>query len=612
MVETAMTDQAAPKPSTSDDPPSGLIKTKTAVWEKPTKTVKLSYAFPYLAVAAIAAPMTIELKIFYTDTVLVPAGLLALATAIARAFDAITDPVMGWISDRTRTRWGRRKPYILPGALGSALFLWLMFAPPESLDPHRGGAIWAGATFCLYYLFHTIWNVPYAALGLELTPDYDDRTSVFGWRAIAGGLGVVLSFLALYYIKLNNVFPDEREMLSVFVGTLCILMIIFFIIPVFKIKENQDFSTRRNVPLIPGIRAALRNHPFKVLITVYIMMSVTATLPPLLMPYFSKYIIQLEGIYRVIFGLIYVIATLVSLPVWMFVARVLGKLHVWVIAASTGIVTSAILFFIEPGQVVLMGIMEAFRGFAAGSVMIVGPAMLADIIDYDELHTGKRREAQFASFMAIVPKFVAIFSATIPLAVLGMVGYNPVLPSQAPQTLFAIRGLYALLPVAFHIIILIIILKYPISREVHGLIRKGIDDLARGDKTTDPISGKTLVPLKPEDEDTTWFLDNFSIKELKKIAANGPLGLVSGVFRDVIVWAFVLVSSVVFTVGMLHDSLSSSAADQLKQGVGACLVVVAGLALTLMVFHIFRVQAAKKMAAQPVKADTIRNHIVNL
>jgi GPH family glycoside/pentoside/hexuronide:cation symporter len=611
MVETATDTQAAPIPGPGASSPSGLIKTKTAVWEKPTKAVKFAYAFPYLAVAAIAAPMTIELKIFYTDTVLVPAGLLALATAIARAFDAITDPVMGWISDRTKTRWGRRKPWIMPGILGSALFLWLMFAPPESLSP-KTAAVWAGATFCLYYLFHTVWNVPYAGWGMELSPDYDDRSSLFGYRALASGLGVVLSFLALYYIKFNNIFPDEREMLSVFVGTLCILMLVMFLLPVFKIKENPEFSQRRNVPLVPGIRAAIRNYPFRVLITVYIVGTVSSTLPPLLMPYFSKYIIQLEGLYRVIYGLIYVVATLVSLPVWMFIARVYGKLHVWVIAICIGISTSFVLLFIGPGHTVLMGVMEAFRGFGVGSLMIVAPAMMADIIDYDELHTGKRREAQFGSFMAIVPKFVSIFSATIPLAVLGIVGYNPVLPSQTPQTLLAIRGLYALLPIIFHIIVLIIILKYPISREVHGLIRKGIDDLGRGDQATDPITGKTLVPLKPEDEDTTWFLDNFSIKELNKISVKGASDLVAGVFRHVVTWGVVCFSTVIFTVMMLHNALGSSQADQLKQGVGACLVVVAGLSLTLMVFHISRIQAAKKMTAQPVGPEVIQNHIINL
>ncbi len=107
-------------------------------WKKPKLGVKLFYATPFFAIAAMSAPFVVELKIFYTDTVLVPAGLLALAMAIARALDAVTDPVMGWITDHTRSRWGRRKPWILVGLPFGLFFFWLMFSPPESLSRKAG------------------------------------------------------------------------------------------------------------------------------------------------------------------------------------------------------------------------------------------------------------------------------------------------------------------------------------------------------------------------------------------------------------------------------------------------------------------------------------------
>ena len=610
MVESSMTSKEDPADATPNASPE-LIKTKTAVWEKPTRATKWAYGIPYFAIYAAAAPISVELKIFYTDTVLVPAGLLALATAIARAFDAITDPVMGWVSDRTQTRWGRRKPWIPLGVIGSAFFLWMMFAPPESLTPQMG-AVWAGTAYLLYYLFHTVWNVPYYGLGMELTPDYDDRTSVFGIRALAGGFGSVVAFSALFYIKWQHVIPDERQMLSIFVGSVSILMVILFMLPVIKIKENPNFYQRKAVPLVPSIRVAIRNKPLKIIMTVYILMTVSASIPPLLMPFFCKYILALSGMWRVLFALVYVIATFISMPIWMFIARTTGKLHVWIIAASIGIGTSLVLGFIGPGQIYLMGTMELLRGFAAGCVLIIGPAMLADIVDYDELLTAKRREAQFGAFMGLVPKFVSIFSATVPLTVLAFVGYNPTLPQQTPQTLFAIRALFALIPIIFHIIIIIVILRYPLSRSVHEAIRKGIEALNRGESTTDPIRGNTLVPIKPEDEETTWFLDNFSVKELKKVADKGTGGLITGIFRDVIMFGVVSVASVLITIKLLSGSLSLSGADQLKQGIGSCLIVIAGVCMTLMVFHLMRIKAAKKMVAAPVKSEVIQNHIVNL
>ncbi len=119
----------------------GRAQQAAFVWERPGIGVKLAYGVPFFAFGAIGAPLVLELKIFYTDTLLVPAGLLALAIACARAFDALTDPVMGWISDQTRTRWGRRKPWLPLGALLCALFYWLMFTPPQSLSVNNGPAL---------------------------------------------------------------------------------------------------------------------------------------------------------------------------------------------------------------------------------------------------------------------------------------------------------------------------------------------------------------------------------------------------------------------------------------------------------------------------------------
>ncbi len=597
-----------------DETTPASVKQAPLEWERPSTGVKLAYAAPYFATAAMVAPLTIELKIFYTDTILVPAGLLALAMAIARAFDAITDPVMGWITDHTRSRWGRRKPWIPLGVPLSALFFWLMFAPPRSMSIDSGVVVWAGVTFCLYYIFHTIWAVPYHGLGLELTPDYDDRTSVFGYRSIVGGIGLTLSFILLYYIKARGVFSDERQMLSMLTGFLALIMIVLFIIPLLKVKENPEFSGRKRSPLIPGVRRALRNRPFQIILFAVIIGSIPATMPPLLMPYFAKYVLVLDDRWRVIFAGTYVFAGFLSLPVWMLAARHLGKLRVWMIAAGIGIVSSFVMFTVGEGQITKMIILELIRGFGVGSMAILGPAMLADVIDYDELRTGKRREAQFGSFLSLLPKFVSILAATIPLAVLGAVGYDPTMASLSAGSVLTIRVLFALFPVTFHIIVFIIIMRYPISRDVHKAIREGIEHHRQGEKAHDPITDETLLPVDAQvvDEDTGWFLDNFSLRELRSIVESGPDGLVRRVLIPVIRAALVCIGAICAAIWLLHDSLSMSQADQLRQGVASCLVVVAGLALTVTLYHLMRIRPAKKITAEPVDAETIRNHLGNI
>jgi GPH family glycoside/pentoside/hexuronide:cation symporter len=580
-------------------------------WKRPSLGIKLCYALPSFATAAMLAPLTIELKIFYTDTVFVPAGLLAVAMAVARTLDAVTDPVMGWITDHTRSRFGRRKPWLPLGVPLSALCYWLMFAPPGELSPGGGAVVWLCATYCLFYLFHTVWAVPYHGLGFELSPDYDDRTNLFGYRSIVGGTGVICCFGSLYYFKARHLFSDERQMLALLTGSLALLMVALFAAPLLGVKEHPGFAGRKRAPLVPGVRRALRNRPFRILLLATVLGSIPSTMPMLLMPYFAKYVLGVEDRWRIIFAVIYVGSGFLSLPVWMLLARRLGKLPGWMLAAGIGIVSSFIMFTVGPGQTGKMMLLESVRGFAAAAVVILGPAMLADVIDYDELGTGRRREAQFGAFLSLIPKLVAILGATLPLAVMGAAGYDPTGEKLSEATLLSIRILFALFPIAFHAGALAVLLRYPISRDVHRAIRESIGRQRRGEPAADPVTGRTRLPREAQrvDEQTGWLLDNFSPAELRRMARDGTRGLVGRVLGPVLISALLCAAASGCSVWLLFGSLSRSRQDQLNQGAAACLIVAAGLALTLLLYHLLRLRPAAGMARRPVDPEIIRAHL---
>jgi GPH family glycoside/pentoside/hexuronide:cation symporter len=154
--------------------------------------VKLAYALPAMAGAGMGVPIAIAMTKFYSDNVGVALGFIALGQAISRAFDAISDPLMGWISDRTRSRWGRRRPWMAIGAPLAAVFFVMLFSPPEGISP-QGGAVWFTVAIFSFFVLNTIYGIPHYGLGPELTNDYHERSSLYAWRDAAAIFGTLIA-----------------------------------------------------------------------------------------------------------------------------------------------------------------------------------------------------------------------------------------------------------------------------------------------------------------------------------------------------------------------------------------------------------------------------------
>jgi GPH family glycoside/pentoside/hexuronide:cation symporter len=229
--------------------------------------------------------------------------------------------------------------------------------------------------------------------------------------------------------------------------------------------------------------------------------------------------------------------------------------------------------------------------------------MQADVIDYDELYTGKRREAQYSAFWSMLPKFVAIPSAAVPIAVLASLGYIPN-AVQAPRVVFAIRAIFALGPATCSILSFLIARRFPITETIHVAILDGIAQHARGEAAVDPMTGALVPPPKPgHDEDVGWFLDYFSSGELKRYLANGA----SQPVRDVLTVAAMSIGVTVLSVIYVLHRISSLRSDP---GAMISLIVVAGgLAFAIFIFHMMRLGPARRLAAGDVPADVVRAHL---
>lgn len=547
-------------------------------------------------------PIAVYMPRFYADDVLVPLGYIAVAMAGARALDALTDPVVGWLTDRTRTRWGRRLPWITLAVPLSALSFFALFNPPEALDG-AAASLWFAAAFSLYYLFYTMVEIPHQALGAELTLDYRERSSLFGYKAffIAGGslVGSMLPWLLQ---------TDDLESRQAYrnMGMLCGAVIVVSCVPlVLKLRERPEFSRQKANPLTPGIRRAFRNRPFRILLLSKILYAIPLPFSGIMWPFYIYYLIQPADplFWLTLTFACYLLVGFSCIPLWVRMAQRFGKRPTWIFTALLGVACYLpFFFFLGVGQEILALVLCVITGIPASASVVLGPAMGSDTIDYDEFRTGKRREGQIFAFWAIIPKFVMIPSAAMPLAVLAAVGYIPN-AVQSPDVVLAIRLLYTVPPVILWIPAALAILWYPITESVHLKIREGIEAHGRGQGSRDPITGEWVEPPQQgEDEETSWRLDYFSRRELGQLLTDRPKRVVASVTKRLATSLGIFSASALLAIRSVAD-------PSVKPGlVTVAWIAAAGFSLTAAAFHAARLRPALRLIASPVPGHQIAAH----
>jgi glycoside/pentoside/hexuronide:cation symporter, GPH family len=566
--------------------------------------IKLLYGAPNFAGAALAIPILINMPKFYADVVVVPLGYLAIAIALARSLDAISDPVIGWVSDRTRTRLGRRRPYLIVGPPLCGVAFYLLLSPPRTLDGSHA-AFWFGAFFILYFLFHTVYALPHYALGPELTLDYNERSSLFGVRESFTILGTIVASAAPGFM-MKWFGWNERAVFSRVGVIFALLLVGLYWLLAWRVRERPAFALRESNPLVPGVRRALRNRPFRILLASYVVGSISGAIPATLLPFFNAYVIQPKSpaLWLSVELLGYFGVGFLCLPMWVAAAKRFGKQPAWLASFVMGVTGGGAMFFLGKGNTLGLLVLICWAGASFGAGLFLGPSMQADVIDYDELYTGKRREAQYTAFWSILPKFVAIPSAALPIAVLAQIGYVPN-AVQSPEVILAIKSIFALAPAFCGALSFVIAWKYPVTEEVHRAILEGIARHERGEYAIDPLTGARVTPpnARGVDEATGWFLDYFSEGELKRYLNKGPLSPV----RDV--W---LAAGASIGVSLLSALIAAVRIREFSSDPGAVAslaVVTSGFALAVFLFHLLRLAPARELAQRSIEPNAILAHL---
>ena len=233
-----------------------------------------------------------------------------------------------------------------------------------------------------------------------------------------------------------------------------------------------------------------QNRPFIILLISYIVAAFGSNLPATLILYYVEYVLQSKQ--ADLFLLIYFVTGVLFLPGWIYMARKLEKKVTWLaaMAINTGAFTG--VFFLGPGDVHIYGVLVFLSGIGFGATLAIPSAMQADVIDYDELLSGQRREGQYIGIWSIAKKLAAALGVGVALSVLGAVGYTPNV-EQSEQVQFTLRVLYALVPSLCNIAAFVIALAYPVSRRIHKDILAAIGERRKGNSVTDPLRPSRIL-----------------------------------------------------------------------------------------------------------------------
>jgi GPH family glycoside/pentoside/hexuronide:cation symporter len=464
---------------------------------KLSKAIKLAYASPAFTLAVVGIPVYVYIPKFYTDVVGVHIGMMGFILLAVRIFDAVTDPLLGYLSDRTSTPFGRRRPYIALGSLVLAASLYLLFNPPEASPTFE--TWWFGiCIFCLF-LFWTTVVVPYESLGPELTFDYHERTGLFGLRdgAMLAGTLVAASSPLIVGQALGLSEDAEGERLKFFwiaavYGPMLILCSWWCVLAV-RERPGSELVSRQS--LLEGLHAVLRNRPFILLLVSYTVAAFGSNLPATLILYYVEYV--LESKQADLFLVLYFVTGIVFLPAWVLLARRIGKKWAWIASMAINTGSFVGVFFLGSGDVAIYGVLVFFSGIGLGATIALPSAMQADVIDYDELLTGERREGQYIGLWSISKKLAAALGVGLSLSILSYAGYAPNV-AQSETVTMSLRVLYALIPSLFNLIGLAVALFYPISSQVHQEILAAIEKRRAGETVRDPLRpDRVLAGLEP-------------------------------------------------------------------------------------------------------------------
>jgi Na+/melibiose symporter-like transporter len=466
---------AAPEPGAATAP-SG------AAGRRLPRRVLAAYAAPAFAQALIHGPAATIIQGIYGKHFGVSLAAIATVLLIARIFDAVTDPIIGYLSDRFATRWGRRKPWLVCGSLVAVVACWFLYNP--------GGPVSVGYFlfwFLMAYLGWTISEIPYRAWMAEITQDYDERTRLATWRTFALYAGIT-AFYGMPYLPLfetTEFTPETLRATAIFAAIALPTMAIIAVTLVPSGAESRAGPTPRLRDAWPAI---VRNKPFLLLTLIFMVGGLGGGMAYGMLFFFVDGYLKLGASLGLVFMLGAPVGAL-SMPFWGAVARRIGKQKTWAVSylLSGTVMLCHLLIPVGPaGQPWLIAcFVGLFVVSPAGA--IITAAMLADVVDYGRWKFRVDYAGSYFALQTMMEKAVAGVGAAVGLAIAAAFGFDPTLAEQSPSGTFGLLLAMPLLPALMTLLTLPFIWRFPIDERRQRLIVRRLEQRAARERR--PPSG---------------------------------------------------------------------------------------------------------------------------
>ncbi|MBW2444512.1 MAG: MFS transporter [Deltaproteobacteria bacterium] len=435
-----------------------------------------TYCLPTLGIGMMGLLFAMYLMKFSTDVLGIAPAAMGMLFALSRFWDAVSDPMAGYLSDRTTSRLGRRRSWMYASALPLALGVVCLWSPPTGLSGTLL-VLWMGAALLLYETASTAYYIPHGALGVELASNYHERTRLFGYRHVITAFGLSLGLVAFWVVDNAEETRAAAFWVSV-VGGLIIAALILF--STARLPERSDFQGRGGTAAFSSFRDVVRNPHARLLLIVYGIETFGVSSIAMLVPYLTEYVLHAKELTIPIIAC-YFVPQFIFTPFWIALSRRVGKKSIWVFSMGVTACSFSAFFIVPEEPSVWIFVLAGLLGLAGGAGAVAAPSIKADIIDYDELKTGERKEGAYLAVWNFVRKAAGGLTAILTGFALQLADFTPN-EEQSDAAKTVIRLLFSLVPGGCYAVGTLIFMRFRFNEAEHAEVRSELNARARANR----------------------------------------------------------------------------------------------------------------------------------